>query len=177
MSIIRDLKLDENGLFAEGKFDSKSLFQGEIKLSIFVDDGATEEDAIRCIEHFNCLSDKPDVCKQIQEGLEKFFLYMYDEWNDFGDVYGDIAQSLEPVMDGYKGGTQLIAYLSKPTLYVFPQLKNEIGYGLECECPWEPEHQCSIMIRNDKVVYVGPSEGEDPWGDEDDYYCIWNDED
>ena len=25
MSIIRDLKLDENGLFAEGKFDSKSL--------------------------------------------------------------------------------------------------------------------------------------------------------
>jgi len=33
MSIIRDLKLDENGWFAEGKFDSKSLFQGEMKIS------------------------------------------------------------------------------------------------------------------------------------------------
>lgn len=33
------------------------------------------------------------------------------------------------------------------------------------------------MIRNDKVVYIGPSEGEDPWGDEEDYYCIWNDTD
>ena len=27
------------------------------------------------------------------------------------------------------------------------------------------------------IMYVGPSEGEDPWGDEDDYYCIWEDED
>lgn len=176
MSIIRDLKMDENGWFAEGKFDSKSFFQGEMKLLIFADDGATEEDAIRCIEHYNGLLEKPDVCKQIQEGLEKFFLYMYDEWNNFGDMYGDIAQSLEPIMDEYKSGTQLVTYLYKPKLYVFPQLENEIGYGLECECPWEPEYQCSIMIRNDKVVYVGPSEGEDPWGDEDDYYCIWNDE-
>ena len=29
MSIIRDLKMDENGWFAEGKFDSKSFFQGK----------------------------------------------------------------------------------------------------------------------------------------------------
>lgn len=53
-----------------------------MKISIFVDDGATEDDAIRCIEHYNGLLDKSDVCKQIQDGLEKFFLYMYDEWND-----------------------------------------------------------------------------------------------
>ncbi len=56
-------------------------------------------------------------------------------------------------------------------------MKNEIGYGIECECPWEPEHQCIILIRNNNVVYVGPSEGNDPWQDENEYYCIWNDED
>ena len=89
---------------------------------------------------------------------------MYDEWGDFSDVYGDVEDSLKPVMDGYNEGKQLITYLYDPTLYVFPQLENEIGYGVVCECPWEPEHQCSIMIRNDKVVYVGPAEGEDPWG-------------
>lgn len=177
MSAIRDLQIDEYNLFAHGKFDSQSLFQGEMNLSIFVDDGATEEDAIKCIERYNSLLCKPEICNQIQKGLEKFFLYMYHEWIDFGDIYGDIAKSLEPVMDGYKAGKQLITYLYKPTLCIFPQLKNEIGYGLECECPWEPEHQCLILIRNDKVVYVGPSEGNDPWGDEDDYYCIWNDND
>jgi len=177
MSMIRDLKLDVNGWFAEGKFDSTSLFRGEMNLTIFADDGATEEDAITCIEHYNGLSDKPDVCEQIQEGLIKFFLYMYDEWNASGSLYSDIIQNLKTVMDGYKSGSQLVTYLYKPTLLVFPQLENEIGYGLECECPWEPEHQCSIMIRNDKVVYVGPSEVDDPWGDAEDYYCIWNDKD
>lgn len=174
MSIIRDLQMDEYGFFANGKFDSYSLFQGEMNLSIYAEDGASEEDAIRCINHYNGLLEKPNICNQIQECLEKFFLYMYDEWCNFDDIYGDIVTSLEPVMEGYKEGKNLITYLSKPTLYVFPQLENEIGYGIECECPWEPEHQCSIMIRNDKVVYVGPSEGEDPWGDEEDYYCVWN---
>ena len=177
MSIIRNLQIDEEGWFSNGLFKSTSLFKEEMAVSIFVDDGATEDDAIKCIEHYNGLLEKPEMCRQIQEKLEKFFLYMYDEWHDFSAIYGDIVKSLEPVMDGYKEGKQLITYLYKPTLYVFPQLENEIGYGLECECPWEPEHQCLILIRNDKVVYVGPSDGKDAWGDDDDYYCVWNDED
>ena len=49
-------------------------------------------------------------------------------------------------MEGYKAGNQLVTYLYKPTLYVFSQLEGEIGYGIKCECPWEPEHQCSIEI-------------------------------
>ena len=175
MSAIRDLKQDENGFFLEGKFDSRSLFEGEMNVSIFADDGATEEDALRCIDHYNSLSEKPDILEQIQSGLEKFFIYMYDEWQGFEDIYGDIAKSLESVMKEYKEGKSLVSFLYRPTLYVFPQLENEIGYGLECECPWEPEHQCMMLIRNNKVVYVGPSKGNDPWQDEDDYYCIWND--
>ncbi len=177
MSIIKNLKIEENGLFANGTFESKSLFSGEMKVIIFVDDGATETDAERCINHYNNIHNKQDICNKIQTGLEKFFLYMYDEWRAFDDIYGEIADSLEVIMNGYKEGKKLISYLSKPTLYVFPQMKNEIGYGIECECPWEPEHQCIILIRNNNVVYVGPSEGNDPWQDENEYYCIWNDED
>lgn len=76
-------------------------------------------------------------------------------------------------MQAHQSGAPLIGYLSKPTSYVFSQPEGQIGYGLECECPWEPEHMCSILIRNDRVVYVGPSEELDPWGDEGDYYCVW----
>ena len=77
--------MDEYGFFANGKFDSYSLFQGEMNLSIYAEDGASEEDAIRCINHYNGLLEKPNICNQIQECLEKFFLYMYDEWCNFDD--------------------------------------------------------------------------------------------
>ena len=37
MSIIKNLKTDENGWFANGTFTSKSLFKGEMKVCIFID--------------------------------------------------------------------------------------------------------------------------------------------
>lgn len=174
MSVIRNLEAECDGIFLNGKFDSTSLFPGEMSVTIYAEDGATEADALRCINHYNALSVKEDLLNQLQHGLEKFFLYMCNEWKDFGGMYGDILETLEPVLDGYKQGTPLVTYLYDPTLYVFPQQENEIGYGIECECPWEPEHQCSILIRNDRVVYVGPSEGLGPWCEEDEYYCVWN---
>ena len=175
MGTIRDLQVEENGLFAQGVFDSRSLFQGEMPVSIFVADGASEADAERCIEQYNALPEGGAIDDAIQRGLERFFLYMYDEWGAF-DIYDGIAQSLIPIMDGYKNGARLISYLYKPSLAVYAQRNGEVGYGIECECPWEPEHMCLILVRNGEVVYVGPSEGQEPWDDEDEFYCIWNEE-
>ncbi|MBQ0065445.1 MAG: hypothetical protein KBT48_06740 [Firmicutes bacterium] len=174
---IRDIKSDENNWFTYGIFDSTSLFHEEMKVMIFTDDGASLEDAYRCIEHYNSLTDQSDLYTQIENMLKPFFLYMYEEWGAMEDVYEEIADSLEPVIEGFKKGEALCSYLYSPTLLVFPQLEGELGYGVEAECPWEPEHMCCILIRNEKVVYVGPSEGNDPWQDEEDYYCIWNEED
>lgn len=176
MSIIRDLHNDEYGWFTEGKFDSVSLFDGEMDVSIFVDDGATVEYAEKCIEHYNKLNDNGELMAKLREYLAKFFLYMYDEWKAMG-IYDDIVQDIEPVMEGYRSGKDLIEYLYKPELLVYAPEGEGIGYGIQCECPWEPEHQCLILIRGDELLYVGQSGGSDPWGDEDDYYCIWNDED
>ncbi len=174
MSIIKDLKTDENGWFADGKFGSVSLFEGEMAVSIFVDDGATIEYAEKCIAHYNRLSGNSGLLHKLQEYLAAFFLYMYDEWKAMG-IYEEIVEDIEPVMEGYKSGRNLIEYLSRPTLYVYPPNGDGIGYGIECECPWEPEHQCLIIIRNDELLYAGPSDGLDAWGDEEDYYCIWHD--
>ena len=61
MSVISDLESKYGGMFLEGKFDSCSLFEGDVVVSIFAEDGATEEDATRCIEHYNGLLENAKV--------------------------------------------------------------------------------------------------------------------
>ncbi len=125
--------------------------------------------------HYNALKSNTELCSKLEDYLVKFFLYMYEEWKAMG-IFKNIVDNSEKVTEGYKSGKSLIEYLTEPTLCVDPQGGEGVGYGIECECPWEPEHQCMIIIRNDDLLYVGQSNGLDPWGDEDDYYCIWHDE-
>ena len=176
MSVIRNLQTDEKGWFTKGVFDSDSLFQCEMQITIDTEAGATVADAEACIRHYSKLKDQQSLIDDIEKGLSSFFEYMYHEWRAFEAVYGDIADSLEPVMEEYQKGAPLLPYLYEPKMYVDPQKEGDIVYGIVCECPWEPEHACQILIRNDKVVYVGPAGGNTPWDDEDEYYCIWNDE-
>ena len=102
---------------------------------------------------------------------------MYEEWKAMG-IYDDITRDIEPVINGYKEGKSLLKYLTKPGLYIeLPENIDEIGYVIQTECPWEPEHMCAIVILENELKYVGPSEGNTPWDDDDEYYCIWNDDD
>lgn len=174
MDIIRNIETDENGWFTTGRFDSKAFFPGEMEITIFREDGASLEDAERCIRHFNSLDEKPELIADIEKGLERFFLYMYDEWAVMG-IYEQIVESLKPVKEGYAKGAKLSSYLSRPELVVYPQQNDDVGYGIQAECPWEPEHQCLILIRNDRCVYVGPFEMLDPWSDEEYLRCVWDD--
>ena len=60
--MIKNLKADENNWFLEGTFDSDSLFQGEMSVSIFTDDGATVEDAEACIAQYQQLKKNAAFC-------------------------------------------------------------------------------------------------------------------
>lgn len=176
MSRIRALEPDKNGLgWLEGIFDSVSLFQGEMDIIIYADDDVAKEYAERCVAHYNSLNDNKILLNQLQEYLAKYMLYMYDEWVAMG-MDDDIVSKTKVVIDGYKAGNLLIHYLSEPKLCIAPRMEDEIGYMIETECPWEPEHQCLIIIRGDTLKYVGPSEGNTPWDEDEDYYCIWHDE-
>lgn len=180
MTLIRDLKPDNIGLgWLEGKFDSMSLFSGEISITIEDNTDEAKEYAESCVAHYNALNNSEDLTEQIQDKMAKFMLYMNEEWNAMG-IYDDITKEMNPVLNSYKEGRKLWEFLSKPTLLVvLPENGDttEIGYVIEADCPWEPEHQCSIIIRGNDLKYVGPSEGNTPWDEEDEYYCIWNDED
>ena len=176
--ILNNLKEDVNGLgWLEGKFESKSLFQGKIDITIMDNTDVAKEYAEKCIAHYNAINNNKELLKKIQEGLAKFMLYMYEEWKAMG-IYDDITRDIEPVINGYKEGNSLLKYLTKPGLYIeVPENIDEIGYVIQTECPWEPEHMCAIVIRENELKYVGPSEGNTPWDDDDEYYCIWNDDD
>lgn len=176
MALIRNLHTDENGWFAEGTFTSNSIFSGEMNILIFVDDGATVEYAEECIRHYNQLIDKAELCTELQKKLSNFFTYMYDEWESMGmKIYDEIVEQLKPIMAGYNSGKALIDYLESPTLCIYAPQGSGVGYGIECDCPWEPEHKCLIIIRNNELLYVGASGGLDAWCDKDEYYCIWDD--
>ena len=174
--MIRNLKTDEEGWFTTATFDSKVFLPGEMSIMIFTDDGAGPEDAARCIEHFNSLDEKLEIIASIEKRLVKFFLYMYEEWAALADfeIYARLAESLKDVREGYENGRKLSSYLSGPGMNVYLQQNGDVGYGIECECPWEPEHKCLILIRNDECVYVGPSDMLDPW-DEEYLHCVWDD--
>ena len=174
MAVIRDLETDENGWFTTGKFDSEAFLPGETEVMIFTDDGAVIEDAERCIGRYNALRDEPEVFEEIETRLGKFFLYMYDEWAAMG-IFDNIVESLKPVMKAYEEGVELSSFLSRPTMLVYPQQNGDVGYGIQTDCPWEPEHQCLILFRNDEVVYTGASEMQDPWTDEQYLHCVWDD--
>lgn len=101
-------------------------------------------------------------------------MHMYDEWAAMG-IYDRIVDSLKPIKEEYAKGEKLSSFLVRPNMIVYPQKNGDIGYGIECDCPWEPEHQCLILIRNDECVYVGASEMLDPWSEEEYLHCIWDD--
>ena len=73
MSVIRNLQTDEKGWFTKGLFDSDSLFQCEMQITIDAEAGATVEDAEACIRHYSKLKDQQSLIDDIEKGLSSFF--------------------------------------------------------------------------------------------------------
>ena len=78
----------------EGTFDSRSLFQGEMNITIFDDSDESREYAEKCIEHYNNLNTNQKVLDEIQQKLSAFMFYMYDEWKAM-EIYDDIVTDTE----------------------------------------------------------------------------------
>ena len=61
-------------------------------------------------------------------------------------------------------------------LIVYKPEDSSIGYCLGESCGWEPEHGIEIVIKDNKILYVGAFEGCTPWDDfpKDDEYNYVN---
>ena len=62
---IRNLKEDNHGLgWLEGKFESKSLFQGKMDITIMDNTDVAREYAEKCIVHYNALNNNDGLLEK-----------------------------------------------------------------------------------------------------------------
>lgn len=157
--MITDIK-NYNDVFDCGKLES-TLFGKFIK--VYIDKDTDIEYAEKCAEHFSFLSD--DIIDKICKRTSAFHQYMLEEWDeDF------VAEINEKVPCDVKC-RDILNYIEDPTLYIFCPEDEGIGYIIEGICPWEPEYGIDIIIRDDRLLYVGTPEGYTPWSDEDEFIC------
>ncbi|MGG3805456.1 DUF6985 domain-containing protein [Metabacillus fastidiosus] len=142
---IKNLKTNEySELEGEAYFE---LFDQNIQ--VYIDQDADIEYAELCITYLNSLS---------EELINKLCKASIRYCNEFLDDIGeDIIEFSKP--------TDVLPYITPNTISIpNPKNKSEPVIALELNCTWEEEHGMEWIIRNGKVMYVGPYHGIDPYG-------------
>lgn len=170
MKYIKNL-CEENEFFITGKLNVP-LFCGEIEVEIEKEPAVDPSYAEKCAEHLVNLSDEmiDDFC----EKAIKYCNYMREEWGDFSDIYPDIAENIDANIPEDISGRDILKYIFKPILYIFAPQGEGIGYTVEAQCVWEPEHGLALIIRDDRVLYVADPVGLDAWEDEEEYRTVFD---
>lgn len=143
MKNIKDLKEYEFGL--EGLFYS-NLFSKEIRVAI--DDDSSVDFAESCIDYFNSFDDRliNDICEASIRYCNDFLEAIGEEQRDFNKVR-DILELIYP----------------SALIVPYPEQGAKPVVRMELNCEWEVEHGMEIIVREDKLLYLGAFNGEDPW--------------
>lgn len=163
MALIKNIVKDDD-LFSAGKLYAP-LFEKEI--DVWIENGVGFEYAEKCAEDFVNLND--EAIEVFCERSIAYYRYMLEEWGDFSEIYGGIVDKINTEIPEDVRGREILKFISNPHIYVVEPTGEGVGCILEADCVWEPEHQLSLIIRDGKVLYVGPSEGLGPWEDEEEY--------
>lgn len=163
MGLIKNI-VTEDECFLKGNV-FVPLFDCEAE--VWIENSVDMAYAEKCAEHLVNLDDK--MIDAFCDMAIKYCKFMIEEWGDFSDIYGDISNDINKCIPEDIVRRDILKYISRPHLYVFPPEKDETGYNVECDCVWEPEHGLDLIIRGDRVLYVGQSEGLGAWADDEEY--------
>ncbi len=145
-------------MFNVGVIESK-LFNEEIE--VWIENTVEMDYAEKCVEHFQSLKDK--VIDKICERTSDYHMFMLDEWDE------DFVDEINEKVPSDVSGRDILKYIENPKVFILPPEGDGIGYVVEGDCAWEPEHGIDIILLDDKVVDVGPAEDLSPWDDEDEF--------
>ncbi|ORX77205.1 hypothetical protein BCR32DRAFT_329017 [Anaeromyces robustus] len=157
--MIRDIK--KNDCFYEGILYCP-MFGKDIKISY--EETVDKSYAEKCAEHLTNLNDDfiDKICKRISD----YHQFMLKEWCD------EFVKEINEKVPVDISGRDILNYVKNPTLNIFPP-KEGIGYSIEGLCEWEPEHGIDIIIRDDRLLYVGQAECLGSWADDDEYEVMF----
>ena len=144
MEIIKSIKEGEFGLEGEVFF---SLFDKDIALS-------AEDTEISFAEQ--CATYLNDLPSEVIQNLcEASIRYC----NSFLEAIGEPQKT-------FNNPSEILPLIYPSVLLVpYPEIPNKPVIHLELNCEWEEEHGMEWVIRDNKVLYVGAFNGEDPWSD------------
>lgn len=79
--------------------------------------------------------------------------------NAFRDLLGEPRQQFE--------NPRAVLHMVRPSVLIVPVVPEDTDpfVHMELNCDWEIEHGMEWIIREDKPMYVGPFNSEDPMGD------------
>ena len=144
MKIIKNISEGEFGLEGEVFFN---LFKKDIDLTVEDTDISFAE---KCAEYLNNLP--TEVVDHLCEASIKYC-------NNFLEAIGE-PQKL------FKKPRDILPLIYPSVLIVpYPEMPDKPVIHLELNCEWEEEHGMEWIIRNNKVLYVGAFNGEDPWAE------------
>lgn len=149
-----------NSIFNQAVLN-RSIFSRDILIN--VENSVSMDYVSQCLEHFVSLND--EMIDTICERISAYHQYMLEEWDD--EFVEEINQEVPKDIKG----KDILAYVIDPEIYIFPPAGKGIGYLIEGQCAWEPEHGIDIILLDDKVIYVGMACGLDPWAEEDEVEC------
>lgn len=145
-------------MFNVGFIESK-LFNK--KIEVWIENTVDMNYANKCAENFESLKD--EVIDKICERISAYHKFMLEEWNE--EFFAEINEKVPCDISG----RDILKYVENPTIYIFSPEGDGIGYVIEGNCEWEPEHGIDIIMLDNKVMDVGPGEGLSPWSDDDEY--------
>ncbi|ORX54696.1 hypothetical protein BCR36DRAFT_9965 [Piromyces finnis] len=164
MTLIRDIT-KKNEYFLNGLIYCPFL---EKDITVTIEEDADLVYAEKCANHLTNLDEK--LINKICERISAYHQYMLSEWND------EFVKEINKKVPKDVSGRDILKYISQPELIIYEkpkEKKNDIGYTIAGLCSWEPEHGIDIILRNETLLYVGPSECLGSWADDDEYEVLY----
>ncbi len=145
------------------------LFDKEI--SFAMDEDVDIAYAEKCAEALNNLSG--ETVNDIWRAAKKYCLFFIDLCGDEWDNWNEMSFKVTEKTPAEEIKSEIF-----PSVFIVNKPEDDrIGFHLECNCSWEPEHGLEITVLDGKLVYLGAFESRDAWEefDPDDEWNFVND--
>ena len=167
MSLIQDLKYSEELDCQIGKVHL-TLFNTDVE--VMFENNVSIDYVEACVKHLNNLN--PHVINVLGDRLNKYYQFMLKEWQEMG-IYESLVASIKNKISEKVNNQTILQHIHPNTLAIESPKENIPAYSLDCNCDWELEHGAEIIIRNDKVLYVGSFSALGPWCNDNEYKCMY----